>query len=226
MLKQTPGIIYIESQRGNVPESGGETFCSFNYRNFINKDKTPVPPLQYFNETILRPGGKAVLDIAGSSCFIIPVYNSLEVNAENQQVSLHPGEALLLENHIEGLCINPEKTENASFVWFTVDKGFHSMENDSFFQKILLPIDKIKNQWIDLFTGNIKIKIVCMDAREELEYTPVASGNRRLFFFNITGCFEVCGRLLNQNDGLVLWDCNEVDVEALNPGSIILLLEL
>lgn len=226
MLTQIPGIIYIESQRGIVAEAGGETYSTFNYRNFIHKDKSAIPPLQYFNETILLPEGKAKANITTSCCFIIPVYNNLELQLANQQVSVHPGEAILLDNYREVLVMNPEKTENASFVWFTVDNGFRQINDEPSFNKLPLPVDKVKNQWIDLFAGDVNIKVACMDAREELEYHPIASVNHRLFLYNITGSFEVAGRLLNPNDGLVIWDYNKVEIEALSPDSIILMIEL
>ncbi|MBS1919703.1 MAG: hypothetical protein JST17_05595 [Bacteroidetes bacterium] len=222
MLTQLPGIIYIESQRGIVAEEGGETYCTFNYKNFSNGNKEPVPPLQCFNETILLPEGKARMNITGSCCFIIPVYNSVELTLKNQRVSVYPGEAMLLDNYHEVSVMNPEETENASFVWFTVDNGF----NEPLFNKLSLPVDTIKNQWICLFTGDVNIKLACMDTREELEYNTLTSTNSKLFFYNIVGSFEVCGRLLNTNDGLVIWDCNKAEIEALSPDSIILIMEL
>lgn len=223
MLKQIPGKIYIESQRGKVAEDNGETYCLFNYKTFMNEHKEPVFPLQYFNETILQAGGKIFLDIAGSACFILPIYNMLEVPADGHLIQLYPGEAIYLKNHSDILCINPHAKESASFMWFIFDND--NVQANASHQKLLIPVDKIKNQWIDLFAGQLNVKIACMSAREELKYFSVSAEKNKLFFFNIAGSFEVCGRLLNQNDGLVLWDCDKADIEALSPDSIMLLLD-
>lgn len=224
MLKQIPGKIYIESQRGKVTEDSGETYCLFNYKMFINEHKKPILPLQYFNETILNPGGKISLNIAGATCFILPLYNMVEILAGSHLIRLYPGEAICFENHADILCYNPHSNESVSFIWFVLHN--ENVPVNSLYQKIILPINKIKNQWINLFSGHLNAKITCMDARAELEYCSVSFEKSTSFFFNIAGTFEVCGRLLNQNDGLVLYDYNKADIEALSPDSIMLLLEL
>lgn len=226
MLKQIPGIIYIESQRGKVAENEGETHCLFHYKSFADEHKKPLLPLQYFNETVLQAGGKMLLNTADSFSFILPIYNMLEVFFAGRLMELYPGEAICLENDAEMLCINPQEKECASFIWFIFNNDQVNISGNSSYQKIKLPVNHLKNQWIDLPAGRLNIKIACLGARSELKYNMDPARYSKLFFYNIAGSFEVCGRLLNQNDGLVLWDCDEVDMEALSEDSIILLLEL
>ncbi|MFT4203802.1 MAG: hypothetical protein QM610_07790 [Chitinophagaceae bacterium] len=226
MLKQIPGTIYIESQRGVVPESGGETFCLFNYNSFSNEHKSPIFPLRYVNETILHAEGAIELDPTDSCCCILPLYNALEVVADSEYVELYPGEMLFLEKYSAVKCINPQKNDSASFIWLTIVAETPFADGRPLSQKVTLPINQVKNEWIDLLNNPTPLKIACVEDRVELAYHPTVPGKTRLFLFNVIGCFEVCGRLLNQNDGLVLWDCEVADMEALNPNSIMLLLEI
>jgi hypothetical protein len=48
----------------------------------------------------------------------------------------------------------------------------------------------------------------------------------KTFLFNLAGSFEVCGRLLYEKDGLLLWDRDQIELEALHPASVIIMLEL
>lgn len=53
----------------------------------------------------------------------------------------------------------------------------------------------------------------------------VNSNKKGVFAFVIEGAFEIQGRLLEAKDGLALWNDNEIEMEALSNGAIILLIE-
>lgn len=50
--------------------------------------------------------------------------------------------------------------------------------------------------------------------------------DRRLFVYVIQGAFEVQSRLLHAGDGLAIWNCADVEWEALSNDAIILLVQL
>jgi redox-sensitive bicupin YhaK (pirin superfamily) len=60
--------------------------------------------------------------------------------------------------------------------------------------------------------------------RQEAVY-KLAHKNQLLAFV-LTGAFELEGRLLHEKDALVLWDTEEIELEALSNHAIVLLLEL
>lgn len=71
----------------------------------------------------------------------------------------------------------------------------------------------------------LRVSLGRFAGRAEAEYF-LRAGAGCCFGFVLAGAFEVAGRLLHAHDGLALWNTPRLDLEALSPDAVLLLLEL
>ena len=71
----------------------------------------------------------------------------------------------------------------------------------------------------------LRVSLGRFAGRAEAAYHPRA-GAGCCFGFVLAGAFEVASRLLHPHDGLALWQASCLDLEALSPDAVLLLLEV
>jgi quercetin 2,3-dioxygenase len=72
-------------------------------------------------------------------------------------------------------------------------------------------------------SGPLKLSIGNFAGRQEVNYR-LRSTTSFLFTHVLAGAFEVEGRLLEVGDGLFLWDCETVEMEALSNKAVLIIL--
>ena len=163
------------------------------------------------SEIILLPVVGAVVysDSAGN-------FATVEVG-EIQRINARANTVIELKNHFESELTNflvfrfqDDKAGNSKFFQTTVfdtEKRNELIELSSF-----LPQSSYK-LWIGKFTG-----------RSEALHV-FGKQSKGLLAFVIEGAFEIQYRLLEARDGLIIWDVDNVEIEALSNEAIILLVE-
>lgn len=224
------GKIFLSEQRGCIEGPLFKRNCSFNFDTFFSAHKMPLESLYVFNEEIL--GGTAELELEvkkPSYVILMPVTGDLEyTDIENGKISIGVGEVFICRasaaHHFRIGNPYEQETINLIQIWIEVAEvpGPSNM---------LLHFDpgSSVNQLVEISsaaTGPLpfRLSIGQFDGREETIYKK-AQNSSRLFCYVLAGAFEVEGRLLHAQDGLGLWDVEQVELEALSNDALILTIE-
>ncbi len=150
----------------------------------------------------------------------IAVYNSIVVHSHGKTYTIIPGLAIVIPKSLAVRIENKNEKEYGSFLIFTLDMA--SRTADPYVEN--LTINTIRHTLV-AFESLPNVKIASLDARHELiYYNRIFSG--RIFVYNLSGAFEASNCLLGPSDGMLLQDFEAVEIEAFEPSSIVLLIEL
>ena len=221
-MRQFPSQIFRSRQREVHKDSGSNTASLFNTGGEGGKE--PFNSLIAFREVALHPG-QFVKHLSGNEAhIIIPLVGALEYQCNNGVVkAIMPGEIVSISF--------PETLLNINNPY---DKDPVIYLEASFSQKRF--IERAELSIVDLDVRNklhafvqgltgLKGYIGMYDGRRE-ELYKLQSPDNGLLIFVISGAFEVSGRLLEERDALSVWDCDEIDFEALSESAVILLIEV
>lgn len=219
MIRQNPARIYKAQQRGLFENSMHRWEATFNFEQYQDASRTPFGTLQTLNDETLGPNQQLLRDVENGTVLLIPLVGALEYTLNNETAYVEINEAVWLP--AEGIITlrNPYEQELINFLYIVFS---HSLVSEPTTLSINLETQNSLNPFS--LPGSIKAKMGLFNGREEALY-PLLSPNNGLFVFVISGAFEVQGRLLEQRDGLALWQLEEADIEALSENAVILLFE-
>jgi hypothetical protein len=219
MIRQSPARIYKSQQRGYKENENHRLLATFNFETYQNENRIPFGRLLVLNDETLAPGFTIQREVPqGILALIIPLVGGPEYTTPDGSLHVIPGEAAYISGGPLSIK-NPYENELVNFLYME----FKSDEPHQKTSNINLDIRNTLHSFLN--NDSIKGFMGIFDGRQETLYQSQNPQNG-LFIFVINGAFEVQGRLLEERDGLALWDSPEADMEALSENAIILLFEL
>ena len=179
--------------------------------------------LKVLNDEVLASGKRKLYVVEENRLIILmPLVGMLEVGT-----SMEYGGRVLLPEEIRICSLrkgqsffvsNPSEKGLANFlqIQLTVE-GFSGTISFSGYQNNLLNVV--------LETEEYRVMFGVFDGRKEVEYYLKNPGNG-IFAFIINGAFELENRLLENRDGLAIWNTDIIELEALSENAILLLMEI
>jgi len=224
MRSQSPAQIYNSHLRAHGQDGSHRIYATFNFEEHISPDRKPFGQLLVLNDETLAPETTLKRTLhKKESIIIIPLVGALEYDLEgDEKQAMIPGEAWIVPSAENSISVrNPYDDELVNFLYLAFSAPLSAT----------IPVVEIKLEEGNIlhpFAGNFGGLFCYMgiyDSRKEDIYKVRKSGHG-LFVFVINGAFEVSGRLLEERDGLALWNVEETDFEALSDNAILLVIEV
>jgi quercetin 2,3-dioxygenase len=231
MRPTSSGKIFLADERGLTQTAQLQRYSTFSFACYSHPHKQPFGSLLALNEEHLTGGQATALPVpVASYVLVLPVVGAVRVGPAPGQLALAeveqahllaiPGGGTL---HLQ----NPYATDTISFLhlWLTAPAGTPASCLVSSFRFV-----DLAGQLVPIVPGGgapggpPRVSLGCFGGRQETEYVLADAGS--CFVYVLAGAFEVEGRLLHAHDGLALWDTATVELEALSPDALLLLLEL
>jgi len=231
MISQSPAQIFKAQQRGLTENQNHRLHATFNFNEFNDPSRNPFGTLTVLNDETLAANQKIERTLqAGTVVMILPLVGAVEchLKGDSPQVVV-PGEAFTYHNPEGGMLSvnNPYEDSLINFLYITFSNTVLSdlfSAKDFMISHTDLSVRNTFHKLFEAFHNGLSAQIGIFNGREEVLYNPASSGNG-IFVFVISGAFEVQGRLLEERDGLALWNSGEIDTEALSENAILLLIE-
>ncbi|MFP5437159.1 MAG: pirin [Bacteroidia bacterium] len=220
MIRQNPARIYKAQQRGLFENSNHRREATFNFESYQDASRSPFGALQVLNDETLGPSQQLARNVENGTVLLIPLVGALEYTLNGETAYVETNEAAWLPADGNLTLRNPYDEELINFLYIVFS---HSIVTEA--ETLSINLDSRNSLNPLSLPGSIKAKMGLFDGRQEALY-PVQNPNNGLFVFVIAGAFEVQGRLLEQRDGLALWQLEEAEMEALSENAVVLLFEL
>lgn len=231
MIHQNPAKIFKAQRRGLAETPDHRLHATFNFEDFNEPSRHPFGILSTLNDETL--GAKQYVDRALSAntvVMIVPLAGAAECQftGETAQVVV-PGEAFTYyASQNSTLSIrNPYDESLINYLYIVFSETVISdtlLPERYLIAQADLTEKNTFHKLFDAILNSLSVRIGIFGGREEAYYTPTNIGNG-VFAFVIAGAFEIQGRLLEERDGLALWNTGEIDMEALSENAILLLIE-
>lgn len=230
MKSSTEAIIYLGEKRGCTQTDKYRSYHTFNFDSYHEPSRQPFGNIRAFNDETLGPSCVRKWQVgAGEAILLIPVIGSVafQTNAADAGI-LEAGEIQLIafEKPAAIELSNPFKAELINFlhVWFTPDTATAMGRTVNH----IFDLDQRRNLMVPLLslTGSMSVSVGIgkFDGRVDRVYS-LENAQNGVFIFVVEGAFEVENRLLQQRDGLILWNTDKVEFESLSGDAIILIIE-
>lgn len=218
--------IFLAEKRGRTESPSHRGLHTFNFGKFRDANHEPFFALTALNDETLAAGHTIDFKVS-SNCLaiVIPLIGGIErqINNDGQQF-LEVGESELIPV-VEDSALqfrNPYDTEAVNYltIWLSSKAKYASAE------KSIFNLDKNKNSLVKIFSfPDVSIYLGKFGGRIDTEFTPEPK-TKGLFAFVIEGAVEFDNCLLQQRDGLVIWNKTKVKFESLSGETIVMLIEL
>jgi len=232
MEKQSPGQLHLADQRGIIERDGLTRWCTFNFDEYFNAERTPFGSLLTFNDELFAPGHIEtyqpkqnvwilIVPITGEVGYHKSATKDWTVDVEQVQVRyVKAGTVIEL--------FNPYVDERINFLYIE----FAAAETRLMAQTLTVSdfdLEGKQNSLVNIVPVTdvlpFALHIGMFDGRGETIY-PMQNPHSLFYAFVIAGAFELQGRLMHQRDGLALWDLQEADMEALSNNAVLLVMEI
>ena len=228
MLAQSKGKMFLTDERGLNQMDWYRSYNTFNFGSYQHAHKAPFSNLYVLNDDTLAAGKSVSMTIEeDSDIILIPIVGAIKYkDSLGNKAVIEPGEVHVLDipagAGIE--LINPYENELINFLqlWIkTPGKNIYTHPKVSKFS-----LTYSKNQLVEIFNqAGATGYMGQFDGRAETIY-QLGDIKNNVFAFVIDGAFEMQYRLLHARDGLVLWDIDEVEMEALSNEAIMMIIEI
>lgn len=231
MIHQSPAQIFKAQKRGLSEKQNHRLHATFNFNEFNDPSRAAFGTLTVLNDETLAAQQivERSLD-TGTVIMILPLVGAAECHfkGDTPQIIV-PGEAFTYHNPVSGTISvkNPYDDSLINFLYITFTHAAVSelfSPKDFMIAQTDLSVRNTFHKLFEAFHNGMSAQIGIFNAREEVLYNP-ANDDNGIFVFVISGAFEVQGRLLEERDGLALWNSGEIDLEALSENAILLLIE-
>ncbi|MES2880828.1 MAG: hypothetical protein V4676_01675 [Bacteroidota bacterium] len=229
-MTQSAGKMFPGVERGKLENETFRRLSTFDFADYKQPHKEAVNSFYGLNEDTIAPGRKITYPVKEDSLVVfIPVAGIIDyVDSENRISLLQCGEvqSFSLQEGNSFTITNPFENELVSYLhlWFTFP--FYAGRKDDTLEYSL---GKDKNNLTELITqaaneSFVRIALGKFEGRKETEWL-LTNNNHTAFAFVLQGAFEIENRLLEEKDGLALWNTKGLELEALSEDAIILLVE-
>ncbi|WP_207531758.1 hypothetical protein [Desertivirga arenae] len=226
-MKTAPGRILIAGNRRTVETNSGifiHTFDCTGEKDEVNSSSE----LAFFSEEMLNSDANLEVEL-NESCWVLllPVTGDLGLVQETTEVNIGPEEIIMM-------CLEKGQTysirnKNKHLIHYLhvrirAQEPTHfppSARRFNFSTPVASPLVQLNED----ASAPFKLSIGSFAGRQEVDY-DLQSSSSLLFTHVLAGAFEFEGRLLEVGDGLSLWDCETVEVEALSNNAVLIILEL
>lgn len=212
--------MYIATQRGALNYSDCEINATLNYAHYWNDAKMAIGSLSNLFEVNLFAGrGYTFPFTTNSTIVVLALYNAVTIFHNEKEMIIYPGQVFIVLNCLT-IRVENSNEEDCSFLLFSLEKqnvkkSVATIEN--------LQIDTVKNKFQTL-NALPNVKIACLDARHEMEFE--AHSTNGLFLYNLNGAFEADNCLVGPCDGFAIHKTESFEIEAFEPNTIILAIDL
>jgi quercetin 2,3-dioxygenase len=223
-MLQSNATIYLSSQRGCTQTDSFRSYHTFNFGAYENEARKPFKNLRGFNEDTLKgPSTQTYIATEHNLVFLLPFVGGVEYQIDDgEKQFINAGESALIPVPKTSVLsiTNPYAYDLVNYfhAWFSCTEVTDSIRHTSFNPDI--GKDRLKRissgPDIDVYLGRFSRRMDC-------SLTPKLSAG--VFAFVLEGVFEFQNRLLEQCDGLALWDVTEINFEALSQNALILIFE-
>ena len=223
MIRQSPAKIYKALQRGLTESKLQRLHATFNFENYSNDTRMPFGLLSVINDETLAQSHQVIRQPeANMTVILIPMVGALHCcHAAEVSEIIVPGEITIIPPSTDAIMLtNPYEDGQINYLYLTFT-GLTAAAKIT--TTVNFSIRNTLHQFID--NGGVTGCMAIFDGRAEALY-PLKDAANGIFVFVINGAFEVQGRLLEERDGLALWDTTEADIEALSENAVILLFEV
>lgn len=229
MKSESAAIIFNSFQRVIEKTGSSRSFNILNSKDVSNESRQWMGQLRFFKEVHLAPLENIIYDHEENTYVIIlPLTGGLTCQVLPQEELVVTSEQALIhkiEKEKSYIIYNSFKEAEIRYLHIGFQIDFASIKRSFVLENIAL---KKMNELVcidlhapDQFTGYIGM----YQGRNEDHY-KLKKTNNAVFVYVINGAFEVQGRLLEHQDGLILKDTKEIEFEALSNNAIIMLLEI
>ncbi len=229
--------IYLADARGCSETAGSRSYHTFNAGAYRAEGREPFGALHLLDDTCLRAEASlTTLVDEPMVVWLLPVAGGLEYKCPSASGFLEPGQAgcFVLATGTRYTVSNPYPSAEINFLQI----GLANTLPDSVpaFSQIAFDLSQ-KNTLLSLLDDSVshqteyRVFIGRYDGRQEGGYPvnpPVSGPLHAVFVFVVQGAFEAANRLLQERDGLSLFDAQAavLDVEALSNDAILILVDL
>jgi len=224
----TEARIFLSNERGLTESDWFRTYNMFNAGCYINPHKESFESLYMLNEETLAPGRRLTTEVQEDSyLLLVPVVGGVQCSGTGRNAMQAEAGELLVWPAEKGsvLRVHNPYEDLVQFIQVAIKANNTPLQNQVQQYPFVLDKDQLscieegQERVLPFVAGLGKYK-----GRSEDVYR-LAPG-RSLFVYVIQGAFEVQSRLLHAGDGLALWNCSEVEWEALSNEAILLLIDL
>ncbi|MFT4024437.1 MAG: hypothetical protein QM664_11705 [Flavihumibacter sp.] len=218
MIRQVPAHIFPRNGRHANTEG----------RIKIDKvfDGWPAGHSQFFFwDCHLPAGADSVLWVEGNrQLVVLPVYGELIISDSEQQLSVNvkPGELFTLPalEHKDFIVSNSAADHPCNFIWIALPAP------PSIFLKYqVVSLKGIRPNQLKTLAGNAWFSVSAAVLDERMEVGYALAGTNTAYVYVLEGVFECQNRLLENRDGLAVWDTDTVEIESLGHRSVVLLVD-
>lgn len=224
---ETQAKIFLASERGLTESDWFRTYNMFNTGCYISPHKESFGNLYMLNEETLAPGRRLTTEVEEDAyLLLVPVVGGVQCSGTGHPArQVEAGEVLIWPAEKKSILrIHNPYDELVQFIQIGIKSDNGPLQNGVQQYPPGLISDAMsrigedgESKW-PFVTGLGKYK---GRSEDSCRLAP----DRSLFVYVIQGAFEVQSRLLHAGDGLALWDCTDVEWEALSNDAIILLVE-
>ncbi|MBS1563224.1 MAG: pirin family protein [Bacteroidetes bacterium] len=245
MVPQSNGKMFLADERGLNEMEWFRSYNTFNFGRYQHEHKTPFGALYVLNEDVLAEGCSMTMEVEEDTYIIlIPVVGAVAwktIHNEGGIAEAGQAQRLFSGKGTRFTITNPYEDTPVRYVqlWIKKQSGAQGVAHRSFSFSLE---DANKNLLVEAFSDadgltdgvsfdgpacSFKGFLAKFDGRAEAVHR-LSAPHHGLFAFVLQGAFECQYRLLHAGDGLALWEIPdaEVEMEALSPDAIMLLIEL
>ncbi len=217
-----------------IKRPGVQTPYALQFQTIINGSGPGNDGLQKISDDTLRAGIELSMRAeADSVVVLLPYIGDLQLIRQNKSsqaldegqvfaFSVQKGETYTLKNAYQEEAINYFQLIFAAPMSATSQSTYPQGPPAHTGQVVM---DDYPNQLLPVYDREIKVLIGKYEGRAEGTF-QVRNPNRGVFAFVVEGAFEVQNRLLENRDGLALWNVNRLEFEALSSDAVLLVIEL
>ena len=245
MVPQSNGKMFLADERGLNELEWFRSYNTFNFGRYQHAHKTPFGALYVLNEDVLAEGCSMTMEIEEDTHIIlVPIVGAVAWKTIHNEAGItEAGQAqrLFLGKGTRFTIANPYEDTLVRYVQLWIKKQSDAPEGTHRLFSFSLE-DANKSQLVEAFSDadvltdaisfdgpawSFKGFLAKLDGRAEVVH-KLSAPHYGLFAFVLQGAFECQYRLLHAGDGLALWEIPDaqVEMEALSPDAIMLLIEL
>ncbi|WP_025142111.1 hypothetical protein [Pedobacter jeongneungensis] len=227
-MELIPGKIFLADQRGLTETSVLRRYSTFNFEKYYNEHKEPFGDLFLCNDESIA-GGKIIFFLCkeDSLQILMPITGGINIVANGKEFALETGQVQVL-NMGKGEVLeisNPYQNDIINYIQFGIKTDMFLMRASEMLFNF--DFEKNQNQLLEIISNPklpFKLSAGIFAGREEVVY-KMQNPNHLFYTFIVDGAFEIEGRLMHARDGLVLWDIEQMELEALSNNAIVVVLE-
>lgn len=231
-------VVHKANTRGHANHGWLDTHHSFSFANYYNPERMHFGVLRVLNDDSVAPGrGFGTHPHDNMEIISIPLEGDLEhKDSMGNTAVIKEGDVQVMSAgtgvfHSE---YNRNKDQQVKFlqIWMFPNQknveprydqiSISDLKKPNDFYQVLSPNADDQGVWVH---QNAWFHLGDFDQGATKKYTMKAEGNG-LYAFVINGSLKIEGQGLSQRDGMGVWDTNEISIEATDPNTRVLFMEV